>query len=307
MTLTLYTHPAGLTHDTGPGHPECAARLQVILDLFDEAPFNSLPRVTAREAEYEELLRAHDERYLERLQEAIPERRGEMRALDNDTIVSNGSWLAASHAAGAVCQAVDDIAAGNTMRAFCAGRPPGHHAFPDHAEGFCLLNNVMIGALHAQARGFTKIAIADFDVHHGNGTDAMARRHPNIFYASTHQWPLYPGTGLPGADVPGRIANRTLAAGDGPAEFRTAWADHLLPQLNAFTPDLLIISAGFDAHRDDPLAQINLVEADFGWITGELVAMAERCCSGKVVSVLEGGYDLEELKASVTVHLKALD
>jgi acetoin utilization deacetylase AcuC-like enzyme len=230
-----------------------------------------------------------------------------MGYLDGDTAVSPGSWEAALRAAGAVCQAVDDIMAGKCERAFCAVRPPGHHAFPDHAEGFCLFNNIFIGALHAQAKhGIKRVAIVDFDVHHGNGSDFMARQHNGVFYASTHQWPLYPGTGLMEDNIAGRIVNVPLASGDGSLSFRNAWSNVILPELDAFKPVLLMISAGFDAHQDDPLANINLTEDDFRWITGEFVNIAGRHCDGRIVSVLEGGYNLDALKASTASHLSAL-
>jgi acetoin utilization deacetylase AcuC-like enzyme len=305
MNTRIYTHSCFLNHDTGPGHPERPARLQVLLDLFKEKPFSALPVIEAPEATRAQVLRAHEERYFDALQDAIPDR--DLAYLDGDTCVSPGSWEAALRAAGAVCQAVGDVLTGKCERAFCAVRPPGHHAFPDHAEGFCLFNNIFIGALHAQAaHKIKRVAIVDFDVHHGNGSDFMARRHENVFYASTHQWPLYPGTGLPENNIEGRIVNLPLAAGDGGPAFRNAWSGAILPALDAFKPELLMISAGFDAHRDDPLAGINLVEDDFRWITDELKKTAARHAGGKIVSVLEGGYDLEALKASTAAHLAAL-
>lgn len=299
MTLHIYTHPSFLRHDTGPGHPERIDRIRVLHDLFKEDPFSSLPVIQAREADYEDIVRAHKPDYIDALMAAMPE--SGYAFADADTVLSPGTEAAAFHAAGAVCQAVDDILSGACDRAFCAVRPPGHHAFPGHAEGFCLFNNIFIGALYAQESGCKKIAIADFDVHHGNGTEAMARLHDGIFFASSHQWPLYPGTGLPENDIPGRIANATLAAGEGSDAFRAAWSQKLLSQIRAFAPDLLMISAGFDAHRDDPLAQINLVEDDYRWITAELKAIQPR-----IVSVLEGGYDLAALKAGVAAHLSVL-
>ena len=302
--LTLYIPPEGLKHQTGPHHPECPERLEAILSLLDKAPFHALPRIAPDEAPLKFIKRAHDPRYLDRLEESIPDHG--QAYLDNDTVISPGSWTAALTAAGAVCQAVDDIIAGKTKRAFCAARPPGHHAFPDHAEGFCLFNNIFIGALHAQANGLKKIAIVDFDVHHGNGSDAMTRTHENVFYASTHQWPLYPGTGLPEDNIAGRVLNIPLSAGDGSLRFREIYEQQILPAVRSFQPDLLMISAGFDAHKDDPLAQINLETADFGWTTHELVKIANECCGGKIVSVLEGGYNLAALSDGVGAHLKNL-
>ena len=305
MKTRIYTHPCFLKHETGPGHPERPARLQVLLDLFKEEPFKDIPVITAREAERTEILLAHQEKYFDALEEAIPD--DGLAAAGPDTVLSPGSWKAALRAAGAVCEAVDDVMTGKCGRAFCAVRPPGHHAFPGHPEGFCLFNNIFIGALHAQTHhGVKRVAIVDFDVHHGNGSDFMARQHQGIFYGSTHQWPLYPGTGLIEDNIAGRIINIPLAAGDGSQAFRKAWSEIILPELDSFKPGLLMISAGFDAHRDDPLAQINLDENDFRWITGELVKIAGRHCDGKIVSVLEGGYNLDALKASTAAHLSAL-
>lgn len=302
--LTLYIPREGLEHQTGTNHPESAARLETVLSLLEQAPFNILPQIAPGEVPLKWIKRAHDSRYIDRLEESIPER-GQVH-IDGDTVLSPGSLSAALTAAGAVCQAVEDVIAGKTRRAFCGVRPPGHHAFPDHAEGFCLFNNIMIGALHAQSRGLQKIAIVDFDVHHGNGSDTMARRHENIFYASTHQWPLYPGTGLIENNIEGRILNIPMSAGDGSIRFREIYDRQILPALRTFKPDLLMISAGFDAHKDDPLAQIELETEDFGWGTAELVKIANECCGGKIVSVLEGGYNLPALSEGVASHLRSL-
>lgn len=297
----IYTHRSGLHHDTGPGHPECPARLQTLLDLFAE---NNWPTITAREAEYEWLARAHPEHYIDALQDLMPERG--LAYIDGDTIVSPGTLDAALHAAGCVCHAVEDIIENKITRAFCAIRPPGHHAEPTRANGFCFFNNIFVGALHAQSLGLAKIAIVDFDVHHGNGSDAMARLHNNIFYISSHQWPLFPGTGAPDDQVPGRVLNLPLPAGTGSLEFRAVYQAEVFPALDNFKPDLLMISAGFDAHKDDPLAQMELTEDDFTWITDELCKIADRHCGGRVVSVLEGGYNLDALKRSVKSHIKVL-
>lgn len=305
LKTRLYTHPCFLRHDTGPGHPERPDRLRALLDLFAEPPFNGLPVIQAPEADPEWICRAHDEAYFMAIEEAIPSRG--LARIDADTVVSPGSGEAALRAAGAVCRAVDDVLGGEADRAFCAVRPPGHHAFPGHAEGFCLFNNIFIGALHArEAHGLSRVAILDFDVHHGNGSDAMARRHDDIFYGSTHQWPLYPGTGQPRDDIPGRICNVTLAAGDDGTAFRRAWAETILPQLDDFAPELVMISAGFDAHKDDPLAQIALTAEDFAWITERLAETAVNHGKGRIVSVLEGGYDIAALKESAASHLRAL-
>ncbi|QQG37148.1 MAG: histone deacetylase family protein [Micavibrio aeruginosavorus] len=303
-TLTLYIPREGLKHQTGHSHPESPDRLNAILSLLQKSPFMALPQIEATEAELHWIKRAHDPRYLERLEEMVPDYG--QTYLDNDTVLSPGSWAAALTAAGAVCQAVEDVTSGKTMRAFCAVRPPGHHAFPDHGEGFCLLNNIVIGALHAQSLGCARIAIVDFDVHHGNGSDAMTRIHDNIFYASTHQCPLYPGTGHAKDNIPNRILNIPMKAGDGSLPFRQVYEQRILPAVRHFQPDLLMISAGFDAHKDDPLAQMELETADFAWITAELAKLARECCRGKLVSALEGGYNLAALSDSVAAHLKAL-
>jgi len=296
--MNIYTHPSCLQHDTGTGHPESIARLKILLELFNEMKIETTP---AREAEMEELLRVHPQSYIDMIQDAIPDYGHVL--LDGDTSLSPHSWEAAAHAAGAVCQAVDDVMTGTTTRAFCAVRPPGHHAHPDHAEGFCIFNNIAVGALHA-LQTIKRVAIADFDVHHGNGTDLITRQHDGIFFASTHQSPLYPGTGMPEDNIAGRILNYPLPAQSGAQEFRTTWTD-ILKQMDKFAPELIMISAGFDAHRDDPLAQVNLTADDYQWITEELVKLADKHCGGKIVSTLEGGYDLPALKNSVAAHLNA--
>ncbi len=299
----IYTHPSGLRHDTGPGHAESIARLQVLLDLFAE---QNWPTIPAQEAELERITRVHANDYVMALELAIPE--DGLRPIDADTIVCPDSWEAILTAAGAVCQAVDDVLSGQCTRAFCAVRPPGHHAGPMNAEGFCLFNNIMVGALHALShKNIKRVAVIDFDVHHGNGSDEIARLHDNIFYASTHQFPLYPGTGLPEDNIKNRIVNIPLFANSNSEDFRTSYTRAIFPQLKAFAPDLIMISAGFDAHKDDPLAALNLTEEDYGWITEELVKIADKHCNGKIVSTLEGGYNLEALKSSVCAHINALN
>jgi acetoin utilization deacetylase AcuC-like enzyme len=296
MVPSIYTHKSGLRHDTGPGHPESPDRLQVLLGLFGEEKW---PVIPSQEAELDWIARCHSMAYIDSLQDAMPDRG--LAYLDSDTVASPGTWDAAIHAAGAVCQAVGDVIAGRAQRAFCAVRPPGHHAEPARAMGFCLFNNIFVGALHAQSLGLEKIAIVDFDVHHGNGSDTMAQRHDNVLYISSHQWPLFPGTGGPDDQVPGRVLNIPLPAGTGSPEFRAAYMKQVFPALHDFRPDLLMISAGFDAHRDDPLAQMNLTEDDFAWVTKELCIIQTR-----VVSVLEGGYNLSALKAGVKAHIISL-
>lgn len=305
MKTTIYTDAAGLSHDTGTDHPECVERLRVIQDLLAQPPYASLPRGTITPASEDRLLLAHPYHYVETIRKAMPDH-GQVR-LDGDTVVSPGSWEAALHAAGAVCTAVDDVAAGKTSRAFCAVRPPGHHAEPSASMGFCLFNNIFIGARHAQdAHGIEKIAIVDFDVHHGNGTDAMTRRHDgSILFISSHQYPLWPMTGLE-EDNDESVMNFRLAPNSGSEQFRSLYNQKIFPALTRFTPDLILISAGFDAHKDDPLAQINLETEDFGWVTAQLCAIADKCAAGRVISVLEGGYNLDALRASVAAHLDAM-
>ncbi len=309
MKTRIYTHPSGLQHDTGPGHPESSARLQTLLDLFAEQDW---PLTEAPETELAWLYRVHQKDYVMALELAIPEndQENELRYVDADTVVCSGSWEAALTAAGAVCQAVDDVLSADDQhnRAFCAIRPPGHHAGPMNAEGFCLFNNIMIGARHALSHDkIDRVAVIDFDVHHGNGSDEITRAHDNIFYASTHQFPLYPGTGLPEDNVENRVVNVPLFAKSGAAEFRAAYTDIVFPQLESFAPDLLMISAGFDAHQDDPVGGLNLIEDDYRWITEELAKIADKHCGGKIVSALEGGYDLNALKSSVFAHIEALN
>lgn len=305
MKTTIYTHDSGLRHDTGFSHPERIDRLKVVQELLGEAPYSGLPRGNVKPAAEGRLTLAHLYQYVEHVREAIPDQGHNQ--IDSDTIVSPGSWDAALHAAGAVCTAIDDIAAGKTVRAFCAMRPPGHHAEPSLSMGFCLFNNIFIGARHAQEKhGIEKIAIVDFDVHHGNGTDAMTRRHDgSILFVSTHQYPLWPMTGLED-DNDESVLNFTMPPESGSERFRTLYETKVLPALTRFAPDLVMISAGFDAHRNDPLAQINLDTEDFRWVTQKLCAVAEASAQGRVVSVLEGGYDLDALRASVAVHLDAL-
>lgn len=306
----IFTHPAALMHDTGPGHPERAARMETLYALFAGMDSGRFPRAAAPASTEEQLGRAHPLHYIQSIKSAIPRADDAVR-LDADTVASPGTWDACLRAAGAVCGAVDDVIAGETDTAFCAMRPPGHHAEPTRPMGFCFFNNIFIGARHAQAtHDVGRVAIIDFDVHHGNGTDAMTRnhhheKHGEILFISTHQSPLWPMTGHPD-DNEEFVKNWTLNAGDGGAEFRKLYERNVFPTLDKFKPELIMISAGFDAHRDDPLAGLNLLEDDFAWVTGELKKIAALHSGGKIVSVLEGGYDLEALKNSVSAHLQAL-
>jgi acetoin utilization deacetylase AcuC-like enzyme len=307
VTTALITHPACLEHDTGPYHPETAERLRAVLAVLEAPEFAHLLRESAPLATVEQLSRVHPRSYVEGILSIRPDL-GEPIQLDGDTVMSHGSAEAAARAAGGACMAVDAVMEGWARAAFAAVRPPGHHAEPNRPMGFCLFNNAAVAALHARARwGVQRVAVVDFDVHHGNGTQAMFAADPDLFYASSHQSPCYPGTGESREHgVAGNIVNAPLHPRDGGPAFRAAWSGTIIPALERFAPGLLIVSAGFDAHIDDPLAQLRVETADFAWITEQLVAVADRHCGGRIVSVLEGGYDLHALAASVAVHVRGL-
>ncbi len=307
MTIAVITHPACLTHDTGPGHPERIERLRAVLDALDLAEIPGLIREEAPRASADQLAAVHTRAHVDALL-ALHVGEGEHAALDADTVLSTGSVEAALRAAGAVIRAVDLVAEDKAHAAFAAVRPPGHHAEPDRAMGFCLFNSVAVGAMHARSRhGLVRIAVADFDVHHGNGTQAAFWDDPALFFASTHQSPLYPGSGARHErGAAGNIANAPLAPGSGSREFRQAWSRDLLPAIDAFVPVLLLVSAGFDAHASDPLAQMRLHAEDYAWLTRELVALAQKHCGGRIVSTLEGGYDLAALAECAVAHVEAL-
>jgi acetoin utilization deacetylase AcuC-like enzyme len=306
LSTLLFSHAACLDHDPGHGHPERPQRLTAVLKALEAPEFAALERRDAPMADPGLLTLGHPAHFVDRILGIIPPMGRAM--IDGDTIVSPGSREAALRAAGAVFSAVDAVAAGEAKNAFCAVRPPGHHAEPDQAMGFCLFNNVAVAGLHARANhGLRRVAVIDFDVHHGNGTQAMYERDPDLFYASTHQWPLYPGTGSERErGIDGNVVNAPLPAGAGSAEFRRAFERKILPALDAFAPDILLISAGFDAHTDDPLASLNLVEADYEWSTAEMCKIAAKHARGRVVSALEGGYDLHALGVSAAAHVRAL-
>ena len=308
MPTALVTHSACLEHNPGHGHPERPDRLKAVLGALDVANFPHLLRIEADCASAQDLLRVHDQDYVEGILKLRPNP-GELIALDEDTIVSTGSVEAALRAAGAAIDAVDIVMRGEADSAFVATRPPGHHAEPGRAMGFCLFNNVAVAAHHARAQwGLKRVAVADFDVHHGNGTQAEFWNDPELFFASSHQSPCYPGTGLSEEQgVANNIVNVPLPPGSGSVEFRRAWRETLLPAIDRFGPELLIISAGFDAHRDDPLAQLEVDIDDFSWITGELGKLALRHCGGRIVSLLEGGYNLDALAKSSAAHVAALE
>jgi len=305
MTTLLYAHPACLEHDPGRHHPESAARLRAVFDTLADPEFARLERREAPEATLEDLLRVHPRAHVERLLRAVP-KSGHV-GIDADTILSPASGAAALRAAGAVVAAIDAVAAREADNAFCAVRPPGHHAEPERAMGFCLFNNIAVGALRARAaHKFRRIAVVDFDVHHGNGTQAAVAADDGLFYASTHQSPLYPGTGSARETGVGNIVNVPLRPMAGSSQFRAGMTERILPALDAFRPEFLLISAGFDAHKSDPLAQLMLEESDYTWITERLVEIAYRHAGGRLVSALEGGYDLPALSASVAAHIRVL-
>jgi acetoin utilization deacetylase AcuC-like enzyme len=305
MTTLLISHSACLAHETPPGHPESAARLRAVLNALDDASFDALSREDAPQARVDDISRVHPRSHVETLLGSVPAE-GFAR-IDADTAMSPGSGEAALRAAGAVIRAVDQVATGNVQNAFCAVRPPGHHAEPETPMGFCLFNNVAVGALYAREKhGLTKAAVIDFDVHHGNGTQAMFEADENLFYGSTHQSPLYPGTGDASETGVGNIVNVPLGEGSDSLAFKAAFENVILPALRAFEPNILFISAGFDGHADDPLAGLNLTEADYVWATKELMAVADIACDGRIVSTLEGGYDLGALARSTSAHVATL-
>ncbi len=309
MATLLLTHPVFVEHDTGPGHPERADRMRAIDRVLAHEAFAGLVRSEAplREDAEEQILLAHTRDHLDAVRAV-----GSMRArlplhLDPDTVMSAATWEAALRAVGAGLEAVDEVMAGRAANAFCQVRPPGHHAEADRVMGFCFFSNAAIAAHYARARhGAERVAVVDFDVHHGNGTQEIFWSDKDLFYGSTHQMPLFPGTGALAETGVGNIWNAPLRAGDGGETFQEAVTGRILGPLHNFGPDLVIISAGFDAHRRDPLGGLNLVEADFMWATLEIANIAAKHSHGRIVSMLEGGYDLEALAKSVGVHVRTL-
>ncbi|MBN8888546.1 MAG: histone deacetylase family protein [Rudaea sp.] len=302
--MHLYTHSSCLRHSAGPGHPESPARLQAVLEALDQDRFAMLDRIEATRASYEQLARVHSPELIALVHTAAPTQG--YAQLDADTAMSPDSLEAALRAAGAVCAAVDALIDGSATRAFCAVRPPGHHATHATPMGFCLFNNIAVGAAHALARGIERVAIVDFDVHHGNGTQDIFWRDPRVLYASTHQSPLYPGTGAEDETGAGNIVNAPLPPASSSFAFREICRDLILPAVARFRPQLVLISAGFDAHYLDPLANLNLGAPDYDWITRELVDIARKHAHGRVASSLEGGYSLTALRQSVAAHVAAL-
>lgn len=305
MTTLLVTHPACLEHITPNGHPERVDRLKALATIFANERFDDLVREEAPAASREQILAAHAPDYVHRIEQTAPE--DGLERLDPDTWMSPGSLEAARRAAGAGIRAVDAVINREVKNAFCAVRPPGHHAETNRAMGFCLFNSVAIAAIHARDQyDAERVAVIDFDVHHGNGTQDIFWSQADLLYASTHQMPLYPGTGDVSETGVGNIFNAPLRAGDGGERFREAMRARILPAVDAFEPELILISAGFDAHRDDPLASLNLSEEDFAWATLYIMELAAKHCDERVVSMLEGGYDLGALAASCAVHVQAL-
>jgi acetoin utilization deacetylase AcuC-like enzyme len=305
MTLLL-THTACLDHVTPPGHPERPDRLRAVAEVLGEDRFKPLTRGEAPEGSLDSVTLCHGEHYVGELRHIAPQ--SGMIYIDGDTSMSPGTWEAVMRGVGGAVAATDAVMSGKHQNAFVAVRPPGHHAEVSKPMGFCFFDNVAIAARHAQRKyGIGRVAIIDFDVHHGNGTQDIFWHDPTVMYASTHQMPLFPGTGAIGErGEHDTIVNAPLASEDGSTKFRAAFENLILPQLQKFSPELFIISAGFDAHYRDPLASLNLKAEDFAWVTRKLMDQAEASAGGRVVSVLEGGYDLQGLKESVAAHVTTL-
>jgi len=306
MTTLLLTHPACLNHVTPEGHPERADRLRAVNQVLGEDRFKALVRNEAPEGNLDSVMLCHNEHYVTELRHVAPT--SGMVYIDGDTSMSPGTWEAVMRGVGGAVTATDAVMSGAHNNAFVAVRPPGHHAEKATPMGFCFFDNAAIAARHAQRKyGIGRAAVIDFDVHHGNGTQDIFWADKSVMYCSTHQMPLFPGTGASGErGEHDTIVNAPLKSEDGSAQFRAAFENVILPQLQKFSPELVIISAGFDAHHRDPLASINLHAEDFGWVTRKLMDLAERSAGGRVVSVLEGGYDLQGLKESVAAHVSAL-
>jgi acetoin utilization deacetylase AcuC-like enzyme len=306
MTTLLVTHPACLNHLTPAGHPERPDRLRAIDQALEDERFQALAREQAPLATLDMITLCHPREYVEEIRDASPAQ-GMVR-LDADTSMSPGTFEAVLRAVGGAVMATDEVMAGKVDNAFCAMRPPGHHAETVRAMGFCFFNTAAIIARHARkAHGAERVAIVDFDVHHGNGSQEIFWSDPTVMYCSTHEMPLYPGTGAPSErGLHNNIVNAPLRAGDGGERFREAFDTVILPRASAFSPDFLVISAGFDAHMRDPLANLNLLEPDFAWATKKLMEIADASAKGRIVSVLEGGYDLQGLSRSAAAHITAL-
>ena len=301
--MRVYTHPDCLAHDPGSGHPECAARLHSVI----QALHGALPQLEWREApqaERHHLERAHSHELIEKI---LDTEILDNFPIDSDTMMSPASKSAALHAAGAGIAAADAVMSGDIMQVFCAVRPPGHHAERDASMGFCLFNNIAVCAEHLIAEHhLQRIAIVDFDVHHGNGTADIFKEEPRVFYLSTHEAGIYPNTGTPDENIPNRLSNALLLPGSGSDDFRAIWQQKLLPELNAYQPEIMLISAGFDGHRLDPLADLNLQSDDYFWLSHELAKIASQYSKGRIISMLEGGYSLTALRECSVAHLRGL-
>jgi acetoin utilization deacetylase AcuC-like enzyme len=307
MTTSIYSHPACLAHRPGPHHPESPQRLEAVLRALEAPEFAGMRKRDAPRGTRAQILLAHSASYVDAVEAAVP--REGYRALDGgDTILSPGTWEAVLRCVGAACAAVDDVVAGRSRNAFCATRPCGHHAEAERAMGFCFFNQAAIAALHARAaHSLRRVAVIDFDVHHGNGTQNRFYNDADLFYGSSHQSPFYPGTGASSeSGVAGNIVNVPLQQGCDSATFRREMRAQMLPALRAFAPELLVISAGFDAHHLDPLGGLSLTDDDYHWITRELMAAVNSSAKGRVVSTLEGGYSLQGLAGGTAAHVRAL-
>ena len=307
MTTIAYTHEACLEHRPGTHHPESPERLKAVLQALRTPAFAALEWREAPLGTREQVELIHDPAFVDEVADLVPQR-GFATLDGGDTVMSPGSWEAVMRCVGAACAGVDAVMTGDASNVFCATRPCGHHAEPDRAMGFCIFNQAAIAAVHALAvHGLTRVAVIDFDVHHGNGTQAAFFNRPELFYASSHQSPFYPGTGASSErGVAGNIVNVPLPRGCDSDLFRERTAAVILPALLKFDPQLIIISAGFDAHASDPLAELNLTDDDYRWVTEELMTIANTCCEGRIVSILEGGYSLEALASSSAIHVRTL-
>jgi len=310
MTTLLYSHPSFLRHEVPPGHVEHPGRYAAVDEALQAEDFTALERRIPPLVTVEQIERVHPRKYREVVEENAPTQG--LAQLDADTFMGPSSLEAIRRAAGGAVAAVDAVFAGEARNAFIAARPPGHHAEPERAMGFCIFNGAAIAAMHARAHlaelgGAKRVAVLDFDVHHGNGTEAAFWHDENAFYGSSHEWPQYPGTGRQSdRGAHNNIVNAPLATGEGSDAFRRAWGEKILPALSDFSPDFIVISAGFDGHGADPLGGLNLTEQDFAWVTAEIASVARDKAGGRLISVLEGGYDLSALAACASSHVKAL-
>jgi acetoin utilization deacetylase AcuC-like enzyme len=306
MTTLLLSHPACLDHVTPPDHPERADRLRAVAEVLAADRFAPLVRREAPEGNLDSVMLCHNEHYVDELRHIAPS--SGLIYLDGDTSMSPGTWEAVMRGVGGAVAATDAVMTGTHSNAFVATRTPGHHAEINKPMGFCFFDNAAIAARHAQRKhGIARAAVVDFDVHHGNGTQDIFWADSTVMYCSTHQMPLFPGTGARGErGEHDTIVNAPLVSEDGSPQFRAAFENLILPRLSKFSPELVIISAGFDAHYRDPLASLNLKAEDFGWVTRKLMDVADKSANGRIVSVLEGGYDLQGLKESVAAHVTAL-